>query len=31
MEKTVLLVEVSKNLARYRSESNFVWSIKIIM
>jgi len=23
--------EVSKNLARYRSEKNFVWTIKIIM
>jgi len=23
--------EVSKNLARYRSENNFVWIIKIIM
>jgi len=23
--------EVSKNLARYKSENNFVWTIKIIM
>jgi len=25
------MIQVSKNLARYRSENNFIWTIKIIM
>jgi len=29
--KTICFAKISKNLARYRSENNFVWIIKMII